>query len=389
MQGIGKLSGLIIVSGMLAGCQTAMSLKEAHPARWMVCANDQLYTQVNGDEHVYEKPGTGSLTIMDVSCVPPRSVIQLADVPGSLIGPPTSVAVTPDQRYALVTGAMKLNPANRKEQVPGNTLSVIRLAAGRSEIVQQLTLGRQPSGVEISRDGTRALAANRADGSVSLLSLSKDGRVDPLGTFQVAEAGSSVSHAAFSPDGHRVLVTLNKAKAVLFCSLEKDRLEVLQKIAAGDGPYCAEFTPDGKSAVIGNVYEGSLMVLEIGDRNAAVVDTVPVGILAEGVDISPDGNWMVVNCLENTNMKPGKPAHRNTAMVVLLQKQGQTFVVMDSIRVAGIPQSAVFTPDGRYVAVASNEEKSIRFYKLENGELRETAIEVKCSGGPAAMRISM
>jgi DNA-binding beta-propeller fold protein YncE len=377
---------MIGVAAALVGCR---SVKPDHHPRWMVCMNDQRYTQAGGDEHVYKNPKHGSLVAMDVSAFPPRSFQCLENVPASLIGPPVSVAVAPSQQYALVTGAMKVNPENPAEQIPDTVLSVVRLMPGTPEVIQQIHVGQQPSGVEISRDGKRALVANRADGTVSLLSLAEDGHVEPIKTFSVTSPESSVSHAAFSPDGSRVLITLNKAEKVLFCSLDNDQLNVLQEVVCGDGPYCAEFAPDGQSAVIGNVYGGTLTVLQINDQTAIAVDTIPVGVLAEGIDISPDGQWLVVTCLENTNMKPDNPAHRNTAMVVLLQKQGQTFVVMDSIRVAGIPQAAVFTPDGRHVAVASNEEQSIRFYRVVDGELRATKINVNCSGGPAAMRISM
>lgn len=381
-------SGVIAVA-VLTGCQTSKSIKNIQSSHWMVCANDQLYSEAGGAKHYFENPGAGSLTIMDVSSVPPQSVSRLEDVPCSLIGPPTCVAVTPDQRVALVAGAMKAAPGKPEETIPNDQLSVVRLMPGPAEVVQKLTLGQQPSGVEISRDGRRALITNRADGTVSLLSLAPDGRVGLIGTFKVAEPQSSVSHAAISPDGNRAMITLTKEKSVLFCSLANDRIEVLQKVQGGDGPYGVEFLPDGTGAVAANVYDGTLTVFRISGDEIDVIDTIPAGIVPEGLDISPDGQWLVVNCLENTNITPDRPAHRETAMVLLFQKQKKTFVLMDVIRVDPIPQSAVFTPDGCYVAVASNADQSIRFYKLAGHQLFETGIKINCVGGPAAMRISM
>jgi DNA-binding beta-propeller fold protein YncE len=369
----------------LAGCH----MPETLPApRWMVCANDQQLQALDGDYRVVADPRPGSLTLMDISVMPPRNVTDLDGIPCSLVGPPTCLAVTPDQRLVLVASAMRIDPSDPSRQIPDNRLSVVRLSPGTPGTIQQIEVGWQPSGVEISRDGTRALVANRADGSVSLLAISAGGSVGLVGTFAVAPPESSVSHAAFSPDGRRALITLNKAGALLFCSLENDRLEVLQKISAGNGPYCAEFTPDGRSAVIGNVYGGTLTILNINGREAVAVDTIPVGILAEGLDISPDGQWLAVNCLENTAMPPDSPGYRETGMVVLLQRQRQTFVVVDSIRTGRIPQSAVFTPDGQYVAVGCNAERNIAFYRIRNGRLRDTGIRIPASGGPAAIRIS-
>jgi DNA-binding beta-propeller fold protein YncE len=380
-----RIGWIAAAAGLLAGCH----MPEPGPApRWMVSANDQQLQARDGDYRVVTDPRPGSLTLMDISAVPPRSVTNLEGIPCSLIGPPTCLAVTPNQRLALVASAMRIDPSDPLRQIPDNRLSVVRLKPGTPGTVQQIEVGRQPSGVEISRDGTRALVANRADGSVSLLAISADGNAGLIATFMVATPESNVSHAAFSPDGRHVLITLNKAGVVLFCSLENDRLEVLQKISAGNGPYCAEFTPDGRSAVIGNVFGGTLTVLNINDREAAVVDTIPVGILAEGLDISPDGQWMAVNCLENTAMKPDEPGYRETGMVVLLRKQRQTFVVVDSIRTGRIPQSAVFTPDGRFVAVGCTAEQNIAFYRIRNGQLSNTGIRIPVSGGPAAVRIS-
>ncbi|MCF7818232.1 MAG: hypothetical protein K9M54_10155 [Kiritimatiellales bacterium] len=325
----------------LAGCH----MPETLPApRWMVCANDQQLQALDGDYRVVADPRPGSLTLMDISAVPPRNVTDLDGIPCSLVGPPTCLAVTPDQSLVLVARAMRIDPSDSSRQIPDNRLSVVRLSPGTPGTIQQIEVGRQPSGVEISRDGTRALVANRADGSVSLLAISADGRVGLVGTFAVAPPESSVSHAAFSPDG--------------------------------------------RSAVIGNVYGGTLTVLNINGREAVAVDTIPVGILAEGLDISPDGQWLAVNCLENTAMPPDSPGYRETGMVVLLQRQRQTFVVVDSIRTGRIPQSAVFTPDGQYVAVGCNAERNIAFYRIRNGRLRDTGIRIPASGGPAAIRIS-
>ncbi|QHI69842.1 lactonase family protein [Tichowtungia aerotolerans] len=374
------LSGILLA--LAAGCSTPSS------PQWMVCANDQRHTQVDGNNRVYEDAKPGSLTLMDVSSGLPRTVETLENVPCSLIGPPTCVAVAPSQKFALVAAAQKVDPDNPSEQIPDNKLSVVRLEKGAHEVFQTLELGVQTSGVEISRDGTRALITNRGEGTITLLELNDEGVVKVLGTFKVSDEKSNVSHAAFSPDGSLAIATLQNHDAVALLSLKGDQINVVQQIEVGDGPYCVEFLGSGDFAVVANALGGSLMLVEVKPKGIKVVDTIPVGIVPEGIDISPDGKWMVANCLENTSRKPTVPSRRQTGMLVLMEKQGQTFVTVDVARIGRIPQTAVFTPDSRFVAVGSNENQDITFFKIKNGELKPTGIQVPCSGGPAAMRIA-
>ena len=54
--------------------------------------------------------------MIDLSARPPRVVAEL-NVPTSVVGPPMSVAVSPDESLALVTRASKLDPANSTKVV--------------------------------------------------------------------------------------------------------------------------------------------------------------------------------------------------------------------------------------------------------------------------------
>ncbi len=355
---------------------------------WMVCVNDQRFTQVGGDERIYADARPGSLVAINTSALPSLEVRELENVPASLIGPPTSVAITPDNRLALISAAMRVDPDDRQRQIPDSRLSVVRLDTATPQIIQTLELGTQPSGVDINAAGTRALVANRADGTVSLLALGESSEpVTLLGTFTVAEADESVSHAAFSPDGKRALITLNNTNAVLYASVENDQVTAIQRLDTPVGPYAVDFTSDGQLAVVGNGAAGSVSVIGVEPDRIEIIDTIPVGVVVEGIDVSLDGQWLVANCLENSHKKPGAPTHRSTGMVMLLKREGQTFSAVDVMRVGGIPQAAVFTPDGRYLAVASNENQDVCFYELKNDKLSSTGLRVACIGGPAAMRV--
>src|SRR5262245_34804807 len=93
-----------------------------------VSTNDNKVTLVNGATQVVRNPAPDTLTIIDLGTSPPKVLAEIP-VPGSVVGPPFSVALTPDERLALVASAMKIDPGDPTKQVPDNRLSVVDLAA--------------------------------------------------------------------------------------------------------------------------------------------------------------------------------------------------------------------------------------------------------------------
>jgi len=76
-----------------------------------VSANDNKVALVNGTVQVVRNPAPDTLTIIDLRASPPKVLAEIP-VPGSVVGPPFSVALTPDERLALVTSAMKIDPGD-------------------------------------------------------------------------------------------------------------------------------------------------------------------------------------------------------------------------------------------------------------------------------------
>src|SRR5215216_7957216 len=97
-------------------------------AELAVSANDGKAVLVDGVNSVPANPPPDSVTIIDLAVSPPK-VIGEVKAPASVVGPPVSVAIAPDESIALVTGATKLDPADAKKTVPDIKLSVIDLKA--------------------------------------------------------------------------------------------------------------------------------------------------------------------------------------------------------------------------------------------------------------------
>src|SRR3954453_822613 len=96
-------------------------LTTAASAQIAVSANDNKAVLVNGVNAVPANPSPDTVTIIDLSAKPPKVIGEL-QAPTSVVGPPNSVAVSRDESFALVTGAMKLDPADPKKLSPDNKL---------------------------------------------------------------------------------------------------------------------------------------------------------------------------------------------------------------------------------------------------------------------------
>ena len=192
-------------TAILAGTALALTLASGAVAEIAVSGNDNKRTLVGGVNTLLRDPRPDTVTIIELSGPEPRAVATV-QAPHSVVGPPNSVAVTPDERFALVSSAERTDPADPGRTIPDNRLSVIDLRADPPRVTQTIEVGAGPSGVSLNRAGTLALVANRMAGTVSVLRL-RDGQASVVGTVTVGPTLTGASHAQFTADGRHALVT--------------------------------------------------------------------------------------------------------------------------------------------------------------------------------------
>ena len=113
-----------------------------------------------------------------------------------------NLAIDPSGTIALVADSVDVvKEGDALKQVPDNKLHVIDLKASPPKLITTMSVGKQPSGLDISPKGDLALVANRADNSVSVFSI-KGTEVKLEDTVAMGEI---VAHVAFTPDGERAL----------------------------------------------------------------------------------------------------------------------------------------------------------------------------------------
>ena len=111
--------------------------------------------------------------IVDIGTDPlaPRIIAGLP-LMNSIFGPPVNLQITPDQGLALVANSVTtVQDGAAWKTVPDNKLYVIDLKASPPALIDAVEVGKQPSGMSINSKGTLALIANRADNSISVVSI--------------------------------------------------------------------------------------------------------------------------------------------------------------------------------------------------------------------------
>jgi len=130
--------GILLLGAATVGLGVTASVAIAQVA---VSANDNKLVLVNGVATVQQNPAPDTVAIIDLKEFPPKIVAEI-EAPVSVVGPPLSVAITPDEGLALVTAAMKINPQDPTKQVPDNRLSsstsrqLLRLSSRPSKLVK-------------------------------------------------------------------------------------------------------------------------------------------------------------------------------------------------------------------------------------------------------------
>ncbi len=371
----------------IAGIALAASGARAQLA---VSANDNKATLDNGANAVVANAPADTVTIIDLGAKPPRVVAELA-VPTSVVGPPMSVAVAPDESIALVTRASKVDPGDAKKVVADDTLSVIDLKASPPAVIATLKAGAGASGVSFNKQGTLALVANRNEGTVSVFTVSGK-TLTPAGKVSLGDANSGPSHVVFTPDGKTALVTRDGDSVLSLLTVDGSKVESAKRdFAAGLRPYGADMSPDGRFAVVANIGRNlgdadTVSMIDMQAKPPRVVETVTVGPTPEGIQLSPDGKILAVVIHDGSGKAKESPFYNASGRLVLFRTDGMKLVKIAQAPVGHWSQGIAFARDGATILVQNMLEKDIQVFRFDGSKLEDTGQRIKLSGGGAAIR---
>lgn len=356
-------------------------------AQLAVSANDNKQVNVAGVGSVVANPAPDTVSIIDLGVFPPKLLGEV-QAPTSVVGPPTSVAVAPDESFALVSSAVKKSATDPAKTVDDNRLSVIDLKS--MKVVQTVEAGAGAAGVAINAQGTLALVANRNEGTVSVFTI-KGMTLTPAGKVAIGKADSGPCTVKFIGDGKRALVTRDGDNMITMLAVDGDKVTATSRnIFAGIRPYGADVTPDGRYAVVANVGRSqgdadTASLIDLSMNPPRVVDTISVGMTPEGVKISPNGKYAAVVVHNGSAFVPTSPFYNAFGKVVLLGISGGRLVKLSEERIGRWSQGSVFSADSNTLLVQNMVEKDVQVFKIELDQLRDTWHRIKLSGGGAGL----
>jgi DNA-binding beta-propeller fold protein YncE len=371
---------------------TLVALAPVASAQIAVSANDNKLTLENGTAKVVQNPPPDTVAIIDLKQFPPTILAEI-EVPTSVVGPPLSVAITPDESLAMVTAAMKIDPNDPTKQIPDNRLFVLDLKASPPTVIAQLETGKSPAGLSINRQGTLALVANRAEGTVSVFGI-KGKELSSHGMVKIGDEKAGVSHVTFSPDGKTALVTRDGDNTISVLSIDGTKVEYTKRdLTAGLRPYGAAISATGTIAVVANIGRGTgdadtISVVDMTAKPVRVVDTITVGQTPEGIMLSPDGKLCAVVTMNGSNKAKDSPFFNDNGKLVLFSVAGVKLTKLAEAPIGHWSQGAAFTPDSQHILVQNMVEKNIMVFKVADGKLTDTNHRLQVKGGPAAIRVA-
>lgn len=386
------------MNGMRYGWASAAAALLALPAmagaEVMIVGNDQKVTWDDAGKQVLSAPGEDSISIVDIGTDPANpKIIANLELMNSIFGPPTNLAITPDEKLAIAANAMSwVQEGDAWKAAPDNKLYVIDLEADPPVLIDTLEVGQQPSGLAISRAGDLALIANRAGNSISVLSI--DGKnVEHLGDVDM---GGQVAAVAIAPDGKRALAAKFPEHKVAVLSIDGQTVTYDgQDIPVGLWPYNVAITPDGKlglTADNGNSgsSDGHIDTVSVIDLEADpphVIDKVVVGDAPEGFAISPTGGMAVAVLLNGSAAVPKDAWFSNPAgKVVVLAIDGKQVTKAGEVDVGGLPEGVVFSKDGSHLYVGNYVDGNVSILAVDGTTVTDTGQLLQLPGQPASMR---
>jgi WD40 repeat protein len=132
---------------------------------------------------------------------------------------------------------------------------------------------------------------------------------------------------------------------------------VLRREATQDPPgwiYCTVFSPDGKSLTSSGFHPGVILWNLSNSKESSLIG--PNYDWVQSIDISPDGSYMLTGSKNTSDRDPNTHVPRSHRISLWSLKTG---TVLNEF--AG--SVAVFSPDGRRIAIADGQSVTFRPWK--------------------------
>lgn len=385
---------------LAAGCAAALMIvaigASSACAQYLISGNDEKRSWDESGKALSLPPGKDTVSIIDIrNRIEPRIVANLP-LMNTIAGPPTNLAITPNNRLALIANSLDwVADGASWKGVPDDKLFVVDLTAAPPKLIATVAVGKQPSGMAINHAGNLVLIANRADNSVSVLTINGK-EVKLVDTVALAEQGKpslDASAVAIAPDGKRALVALALANKVELLAIDGAKVtDTGYAMATGLYPYNVQITPDGRLGLVVNQGPGAsdgqadtVAVIDMEADPPRVIDQVTVGDGPEGLAVNPAGGYAAALVLNGSGSPKTAFYHHDNSYIALLRIDGKKVRKVAEAEVGALAEGIAFSPDGRFIYVGNFLAGDIVIFRLQGTKLVPVG-DLKLSGHPASLR---
>src|SRR4051812_46395501 len=381
--------GALLALGCIAG-------SPAYAADLIVSANDGKYVRVEGKATYPQPAPSDSLAILDASQSPPTLKAVVEGIEHTISGPPQAVAITPNGKLAII-GAPSRYDYDAKKESFGTYLQIVDLEASPPRLTGKVEIGAHPNGLAVNPQGNLLIAA-ATDGTVRVVTISGK-ELKLADTIKVGE--KRLSGASFTHDGRAALVALRDEGGLAVLDVQGQSVTLSnERISTGIGPYNIDVSGDGKWAAVGNAGLGGLVgrtspgdadlvtLVDVSKRPFRAAQHLTVPAVPEGVALSPDGKWLVAQCMNGSNLTPSDPGpgRQKLGKVVLFSLGADGATKAGELPGGEAAQGIVFAADSRTILVQFNVEKALAVYQVRDGGLVDTEARIKLDAGPVSIR---
>ncbi len=368
-------------------------------AQYLAVGLDEKLSWDEAGNQVLSASGKDALCIIDIGLRTRPQIVASISLPNTVMAPPTNVAVTPDQRLALMTNAMEWSQdeANPKSE-PDNKIFLVDLKANPVGLTSTIEVGASPSGLAINRAGDLALVANSGDNSVSVLAI-KGAVGTLLGKVALAPAdapNARVNTVAISPNGKLALVTKSADHKVAVIDIDGQQVSYTgTDIPVGLWPSAVQIAPSGKFALVANGGSAAgsdgnvdtVSVVDLETKPPRVIDHLVLGDGPSSLAISPTSPLAVAVLANGTGpVAKAAPYRHDHAVLAILKIDGKKIVKVGEIELGAYARGAAFSPDGRYLYVGNFLDRDLAIFKVEGTKLMKVGSNFKLPGRPASVR---
>jgi len=300
-------------------------------------------------------------------------VIGSVGAPASMIGPPTSVAVAPDNSFALVTCGQKLAAGNKLDL--DDIVSVIGLDdPTHPKILQTVHAGPGAMGVSMNRKMTLAMVAASGEDAIYVYSVS--GRqLTQVGKIQL-EAKSEPRDVIIAPDGKSAYAVRWGDGKLSKLAINGTKVTRAGDIVTGvntdggaishDGRYLFNTAFGGTPLTTAKV--GAISVTDL--KTFRQVAATEVGNGTENLTLSPDGKYIAVTILNGTAAVRSAPDFATVlGKLKLLKVDGSKLTPVAEADTGHNCQGTTFSDDNKTVLMQCATEKDIEVFHFDGTSL--------------------